>query len=453
MAMDQLVAALEERISELPLFDAHTHLVGGHLGARGLHDIMLYHMGISDLHAAGCPSGARLTQYPGWPTIEESHQRIREALPYLKRVRNTTISWGRSIILRDLYGFDEELDDGNWQKIDSAIRERADDAGWHREIMNRARIRRFVTEYARREEGRADDILQYSLEWGFFTRCQWGEYDTALYELERCWGKLPESPMPIGGGSRPETERTIRTLDDVHAAIAWYVGHMPADKIVGMATSLSTDIDYRVIDDREMRESLSRRSTAGPEERDTYASYINEAFLTALEKQHGDRIAYQFGFGAEPLPYETGSRLNQRTIAQLAEIVGRHPGLNFHCYAASRHANQSLCTLCRELPNLCLVGYWWHNFFQSPMRQIMEERLDMLPTSKQIGFFSDAYCIEWSYAKSIIVKRELARVLAAKVELGQYDIDSAVDIARETFYDTTRDLMRMVPAEAATAAC
>ena len=48
---------------------------------------------------------------------------------------------------------------------------------------------------------------QYALEWGFFTRSQWGEFDTALYELERCWGKSPESPAPIGVGARPATER------------------------------------------------------------------------------------------------------------------------------------------------------------------------------------------------------------------------------------------------------
>ena len=28
-----------------------------------MHDVLLYHMVISDLHAAGCPSGTRLTQY------------------------------------------------------------------------------------------------------------------------------------------------------------------------------------------------------------------------------------------------------------------------------------------------------------------------------------------------------------------------------------------------------
>ena len=65
--MNAKVKRVEEALAEVPVLDIHTHLVGGRLGARGLHDVLLYHMVISDLYAAGCPSGARLTQYPGWP--------------------------------------------------------------------------------------------------------------------------------------------------------------------------------------------------------------------------------------------------------------------------------------------------------------------------------------------------------------------------------------------------
>ena len=34
-------------------------------------------MVVSDLYAAGCPTGARLTQYPQWPSREEAHARIQ----------------------------------------------------------------------------------------------------------------------------------------------------------------------------------------------------------------------------------------------------------------------------------------------------------------------------------------------------------------------------------------
>src|SRR5437773_6780500 len=97
----------EQALAQLPLLDIHTHLVGGKLAARGLHDILLYHMVISDLYAAGCPSGARLTQYPGWPTQQEAHARIQEALSYLPHIRNTSSFWGVRIILADLYDWHE----------------------------------------------------------------------------------------------------------------------------------------------------------------------------------------------------------------------------------------------------------------------------------------------------------------------------------------------------------
>ena len=129
-----------------------------------------------------------MTQYPGWPDEQEAHARIREALPYLGFVRGTSISWGIRMILGELYDWHEPITEANWECLDAVIRERADDGAWHREILRRANVEQCGSEIARREHGEADDVLFYALEWGFFTRCQWGEFDTALYELERCWG-------------------------------------------------------------------------------------------------------------------------------------------------------------------------------------------------------------------------------------------------------------------------
>ena len=60
MPETNLVATIEDGLAAIPLLDIHTHLDASHLAARGLHDILLYHMVISDLVSAGCPSSARL---------------------------------------------------------------------------------------------------------------------------------------------------------------------------------------------------------------------------------------------------------------------------------------------------------------------------------------------------------------------------------------------------------
>ena len=425
---------LEQALAEVPLFDVHTHLIDGHLAAKGLHDVMLYHMLITELYSAGCPNGARLTGFPLWPTREETRQRIEQALPYLPLIRNTSMSWLLRQTLADLYGWREPLTRDNWQKLDGMIRERSEDRAYAYGILDRAKIERSCAEFARRGGGTNRDRLYYSLEWGFFSRTQWGEYDTALYELERCWGRLPESPSPIGGGSRPATDRTIHSVDDVKEAVQYYVDHMPYDKVISMATHISTDIDFHPVSEAEMAAALKQRASAGTAERDTYASFVNELFLTALDA-HAHEIVFQFSFGAEPMPYETASRLSQTTIKQVAEMIARHPKLRFQCFLSNMAANQSMCTLARELPNLTLAGYWWHNFFPSAVRQVMDERLDMLPLNRQIGFFSDAYCVEWSYAKALLVRKLLAQVLMGRIERGQFSFNEALSVARAILYE------------------
>ena len=41
MRQQNLEAELFEELCSIPKFDVHTHLVDGHLGARGLHDVIL----------------------------------------------------------------------------------------------------------------------------------------------------------------------------------------------------------------------------------------------------------------------------------------------------------------------------------------------------------------------------------------------------------------------------
>ncbi len=138
-------------------------------------------------------------------------------------------------------------------------------------------------------------------------------------------------------------------------------------------------------------------------------------------------------------------QFKQRTLAQIAEMLGRHPRLRFQCFLASRHANQSLCTLARELPNLSLAGFWWHNFFPDAIRQVLAERLEMLPASRQVGFLSDAYCVEWTYAKAIIVRKQLAHVLAERIERGQETFEEAVGLARAILFESPQSLLGMRP--------
>ena len=78
----------------------------------------------------------------------------------------------------------------------------------------------------------------------------------------------------------------------------------------------------------------------------------------------------------------------------------------------------------------------------------MAERLEMLPVNKQIGFFSDAYCVEWTYAKAVLVRKQLVRVLAEKIAQDQYSLAEALAVARAILWESPRTLLGMVPRKA-----
>ena len=95
-------------------------------------------------------------------------------------------------------------------------------------------------------------------------------------------GPLAREPLAHRRRRRgPPTERVIRTLDDVHAAVAHYVDSIPYDQILSTATHISTDIDLPPGHATPRWPRPWHGATGpGPAERDIYASYINEAFLT-----------------------------------------------------------------------------------------------------------------------------------------------------------------------------
>mgnify|MGYP001487889476 FL=1 len=71
----------------------------------------------------------------------------------------------------------------------------------------------------------------------------------------------------------------------------------------------------------------------------------------------------------------------------------------------------------------------------------------MVPVNKQVGFYSDAYCLDWMFAKATMVRKQLAQVVAGKVLQGQYTVDDALHIARQIVFETPQTLLGMKPME------
>ena len=68
----------------------------------------------------------------------------------------------------------------------------------------------------------------------------------------------------------------------------------------------------------------------------------------------------------------------------------------------------------------------------------MEKRLEGVPAEKCTLLCSDGRCIEWCYAKTLLVKNLLADFLHGQVEAGGIGEADALWVAREWLHDAAQ---------------
>jgi len=116
-------------------------------------------------------------------------------------------------------------------------------------------------------------------------------------------------------------------------------------------------------------------------------------------------------------------------LFSLAVLFADFPRLRFDVILANPVQSHELASYAKMHPNVFVAGYWWYTLNPVVIRRMLRERLEMLPANKIQGFFSDAYCVEWSYAKVQLVRRQIAHVLAEMVEEGYLEEEQAIDVA------------------------
>ncbi len=426
---------LSEHINSIPLIDVHTHIDLSHPSARGLHDLLLYHMVISELYSAGCPDATRLPEVPGDAEVKE---RLLRAIPHIPSVKYSSCYAILKNILSGLYGFTDNLTADNWRKLDALIRERYQ-SGYADKILKKANIVAVNTEFCRKH-GLENDRFFYSLEWAFFTRNQYGVYDAPLLELEIAASQSePAGPIPVTfDEALYASRRRIDTVEEADEAMDIYVSKIPFDHIVSLPTHFSTDIHYGEVTREQMAEALANRKIAGSAERDIYANYLNNKYFETLSR-YGRKTAVAISLGAEPLKYETGTKLSAETLYAIENLANKYPELDFIIFNGCGYQDTALSGIIRETRNVYAAGFWWHNFFPSAIEDIIGSRLERIPLNKWFGYFSDAYCVDWAYGKSLTIRGCFARVLSSLVDKKYYSFNDAVFIAKQLLYQNAKD--------------
>jgi glucuronate isomerase len=389
-----------EAIRELPVFDTHTHMnkPGVPVAAQNVWDIVEYFWFRQELESVG---------YPGKMAVDmDESTRIDLFVDAFNRCRNTT--WAQVIqnTLRDLYGLGIS-DADSICKIDEAIKATAAREDWPREVADKMNVTRIVTNIER-------DVNYPGL-------------------------AGVGAAAPIWQGYKDWTEKILKaddpkaTAEEARKAIDEDIAGIAARGYRGMRVHANA-FQNRPL--KEIRRALSEGDTlpASDITEDEVSAFLAHGIFSALSKQEGMFAQLFLGiFGM----YESGIPMglgDDYIVGDMYHLFNRY-ACDFELVAGSPRLNTDIVQAARILPNVYAGGLWWCNFRPSFYREIMQKRLEGLPPEKSTILCSDGRCIEWCYAKTMLVKILLADFMFEQVRDGQINETDALWVAREWLHD------------------
>jgi glucuronate isomerase len=132
------------------------------------------------------------------------------------------------------------------------------------------------------------------------------------------------------------------------------------------------------------------------------------------------------------------------SLIQYEDLFNEFPEVTFCVSVLSSGLNQELASYSWIFPNVVTSGHWWYSNIPAYIETDLRARLQAVPKTKQIGYYSDMYKLEFALPKYNMYRRILARVLADDfVRSGKLSEAGAVDLARLLLRDNVRRIFKV----------
>jgi glucuronate isomerase len=108
--------------------------------------------------------------------------------------------------------------------------------------------------------------------------------------------------------------------------------------------------------------------------------------------------------------------------------------------------NQELASFAWIFPNVVTTGHWWYSNVPNYIEPDLRARLQAVPKTKQLGYFSDAYKLEFILPKFNTYRRVLAQVLMDDfVRTRFYSEAQILELARLLLRGNAERIFRLTP--------
>jgi glucuronate isomerase len=412
---DQLEQRIFDVLEQIVLIDPHTHINPHAPASATLADIMGYHYYTELAHAAGLPR--ERIEEPGL----DPKEKVARLVPMLAALDNTVqVSWLLEMC-REFFDFtDDRITADNWEALYDHAAQRMADPGWEDYVLDHTGLEQvFLT-------NDFDDPLE-----GF---------DTTRYVP--C---LRTDDLVFHLGKADTRERLARATnveltgsESLVEAIGRLFDHFTSRGARACAISLPPDFEPVRIEksavEPALQSMLAGRSELTDDESQTVSRFI---FWTLTEMCAEHRLPFDLMIGVNRRVYEGGvfqgqDLFDKRTsLRQYAPLFNAFPQVVFPISVLAQTSNQELVSYSWIFPNVVTNGHWWYSNIPAYIELDCRSRLQAVPQTKQIGYYSDMYKLEFALPKFRMYRRILAGVLARDFVISRsWTEEKAIDLGR-----------------------
>lgn len=390
--MDALNKRLFDELCKIPLLDPHSHINPHASAAKSLTDLLGYHYYTELAHSAGLDRG-KIEAAAGF---KQAELLAKNLAPLANTVQ---YSWLMELA-RDFFGFDgDDLTGSNVRGLFDRVEKLAAAPDWADQVFKRTNLQAiFLT-------NDFDDPLT-----GFDTN----RYVPCLRTDDLVF-KLGESSV------RQRLERcadvSVSSLADVYTATDVNFERFVKGGARACAISLPPDFEPIRPPHAEGFAAFERilRGNASPEDHRVVAHAV---FYRLADRCDEFGLPFDLMIGVNRRVYPDGvfqgqDLFDQRTsLIQYRHLFNDKPRVTFPISVLTHPQNQELTSYAWIFPNVVTSGHWWYSNIPGFIEADLRVRLEAVPATKQIGYYSDAYKLEFVLPKFNTYRRCLAKVLS-----------------------------------------
>ncbi len=418
---------LYAELSELTLIDPHTHINPHQPASQNLADLLGYHYYTELAHSAGMPR----------EEIEseglEPREKVRRLMHNLGPLDNTIqYSWLVEMA-HEFFGFagDRILPD-DWEEFyDSASQQMAAN-DWSEQVLRRSKLEAvFLT-------NDFDDRLE-GFDTSVYIPCL--RTDDLVFHLAN---NSVRERLELASGASVTSAASLRR------ALRRLFVHFRRNNAKACAISLPPDFTPTRVSDARANAAVEALWRTGVEAGEAHRrAAANWVFWTLAELCDEFRLPFDLMIGVNRRVYPGGVHQgmdlydSRVSLIQYRELFNAFPQVTFPVSVLASVTNQELASYAWIFPNVVTNGHWWYSNTPTFIEHDASARLEAVPRTKQIGYYSDMYKLEFALPKFNMYKRILAKVLAERYVLDRgWSEERAVDFGRQVLRTNVEEIFR-----------